>query len=146
MNPSRSDILNHFEVWLTAWDNYDLEGVMEFMHDDVVFENWNGATVYGKSALKKAWTPWFMHHGNFKFINENIFIDTIEQKMSFQWRLEWPSLETDFKGKPETRRGIDVLHFKDGKILKKYTYSKTIIQIDSIPISLNAHKIAATNK
>ena len=140
MNLSREEILNKFDIWLAAWDDHDLKGVMELMHDDVVFENWNGSIVFGKIALKKSWTPWFAHHGNFKFINEDIFIDEKEQKMAFQWRLEWPSLEIQFKGRPETRRGIDLLHFREGKIIRKYTYSKTIVQIDSTPVYLMAQK------
>jgi len=138
MNFSRAEILTRFNVWLTAWNNHDLKGVMEFMHEEIVFESWSGDVVCGKDALEKAWLPWFIHHGNFKFTEEDIFIDEQQQKMSFSWHLEWPSLERSFKGKPENRRGVDILHFFDEKIIKKYTYSKTIIQIDSIPVSLSA--------
>lgn len=138
MSLSRAEILTKFNVWLTAWNEHDLEGVMKFMHEEIVFENWNGDVISGKDTLQKAWLPWFIHHGNFKFIKEDIFIDEQEQKMSFAWRLEWPSLEKSFKGNPEIRRGVDVLYFLDEKIIKKYTYSKTIIQIDSIPILLHA--------
>ena len=140
MKFSREEILTHFDIWLSAWDDHDLDGVMEFMHDDVVFENWNGSIVFGKIALKKSWTPWFIHHGDFRFINEDIFFDEREQKIAFQWKLEWPSLETQFKGRPETRRGVDLLHFREGKIIRKYTYSKTIVQIDSTPVYLMAQK------
>jgi len=136
MNLSRAEIITQFNVWLNAWDEHNLKGVMEFMHEEIVFENWNGIIISGKSALQKSWTPWFIHHGNFKFINEDIFIDEQEQKMTFQWRLEWPSIEHFFKGKPEIRRGVDILHLQDGKIIKKYTYSKTSIQIDNMPVSL----------
>ena len=138
MNLSRVEILRHFNVWLTAWDEHDLDGVMEFMHEDIVFENWNGAIVSGKSALQKSWAPWFIHHGNFKFIKEDIFIDEQEQKMTFQWRLEWLSFEKKYLGKQEIRRGIDVLHLREGKICKKFSYSKTTVQIDSIPVTLYA--------
>ncbi|HEY5367834.1 MAG TPA: hypothetical protein VIJ75_02490, partial [Hanamia sp.] len=55
-------------------------------------------------------------------------------------RLEWPSLEKFFKGKDEIRHGVDVLYFLDDKIIKKYTYSKTNIQIDSRIILLEAPK------
>lgn len=140
MNLSRDEMLKNFSVWLTAWDEYDLEGVMDFMHSDVVFENWDGAIVSGKEALQKAWTPWFIFNGNFKFFNEDVFIDEQEQKLTFQWRLEWTSFEKDFKGQPETRRGVDVLHFLDGKIIKKYSFSKTSIEINSKTVLLSASK------
>jgi SnoaL-like domain len=138
MNLSREEILQHFYVWLTAWNEHDLDGVMEFMHNDIVFENWNGEIITGKTALQQSWMPWFLFHGNFKFINEDIFIDEQEQKMTFQWILEWPSFEKNFNGKPEIRRGVDVLHLLDGKISKKYSYSKTSVQIDLRQVSLHA--------
>ena len=140
MNLSRSEILKKFGAWLSAWNDHDLDGVMKFIHEEIVFENWNGVVVSGKSALQKAWLPWFIHHGNFKFIKEDIFFDDREQKMTFLWRLEWPSVEKNFKGKNEIRRGADILYFSDEKIIKKYTYSKTNIQIDSRIILLEAPK------
>ena len=138
MHLSKEEMLNRFNLWLTAWDEYNLEGVMDFMHEEVIFENWDGAIVAGKMALQKSWIPWFIFNGNFKFIKEDIFIDEQEQKISFQWKLEWPSFEKGFKGKHEIRRGVDVLHFLDGKIIKKYSFSKTSIQIDSKQVLLCA--------
>ncbi|HYM93396.1 MAG TPA: nuclear transport factor 2 family protein [Chitinophagaceae bacterium] len=138
MNLSRAEIVKHFSEWLIAWNDHNLDGVMEFMHEEIVFENWNGAIITGKKALKKIWALWFMHHGNFKFTEEAIFLDEEEQKMTFQWRLEWPSTEKKFRGKHEIRRGVDILHFLDGKIYKKVSYSKTTIQIDSTLIEMHA--------
>jgi len=133
---SRIEILNHFNVWLESWNHHDLTGVMEFIHEDIVFENWNGIVISGKSALQRAWIPWFLHHGNFQFIKEDVFMDDEERKMTFMWRLEWPSLNKKYLGKPEIRRGLDVLYFHEGKINRKFTYSKTSIQIDSITVNM----------
>lgn len=141
MHLTRVEVENYFNNWLIAWNNHDLEGVLSLIHEDIVFENWNGDVVNGKSALQKAWLPWFFRHGNFKFITEDIFFDELEQKMAFLWRLEWPSLEKFFKKKHEIRRGVDILYFLDGKIVKKYTYSKTNLQIDSEKILLEAPKL-----
>ena len=38
--------------------------------------------------------------------------------------------EKGYEGKPEKRRGVDVIHFKDGKIIEKLTYCKTRIEIN----------------
>lgn len=135
---SKSDILLQMKIWLSAWDNYDLNGVMQLMHDDVVFDNWTGVRIAGKKALQRAWSLWFMQHGNFKFIVEDIFVDEEQQKALFQWRLEWPSLEKAYKGQPEVRGGVDVLHFLDGKIYKKYSYSKTTLSISGLPVVLSS--------
>jgi hypothetical protein len=54
--------------------------------------------------------------------------------------LEWPSFEKGYEGKSEKRRGVDVLHFEDGKIIKKLTYSKTTIEIDGELFPLHVSK------
>ena len=134
---SRNEIKEALKEWNLAWEDHDLEGVMTLFHEEVIFENWTGARVRGKKALQKAWQPWFADHGNFRFIEEETFIDEKEQKALYRWSLEWPSLESGHEGKPETRRGVDVIHFKNGKIIEKITYSKTAIEIDGERQSLH---------
>jgi hypothetical protein len=43
-------------------------------------------------------------------------------------------LEKGFEGKPEKRRGVDVIQFRDGKIIQKLTYSKTTVEINGAKI------------
>jgi hypothetical protein len=133
-----AEIQQHFDEWLIAWNNLDINGVMKFIHNDIVFENWNGNLISGKDALEKSWQFWFLHHGNFKFFKEDFFTDEVNQKMVFTWQLEWPSIEKNYAGKPEKRRGVDILYLKEGKIYKKDTYSKTTIYIDTKPILMHA--------
>ncbi len=135
---SREQIRNTLREWNRCWDDHDLEGVLKLMHEEVLFENWTGGKAKGKEALKNAWGPWFANHQGFRFIEEETFIDQTEQKALFRWRLEWPSLEKGYEGKPEKRRGVDVLHFQDGQIIKKLTYSKTTIEIEGERIRLCA--------
>ena len=130
MSLTREEILTALRNWNLAWANHDLEGVMELFHEDIVFENWTGGKAVGKEALRKAWQPWFANHGGFRFTEEETFIDEVQQKVLYRWSLEWPSMENGARGKPETRRGVDVVHFQDGKIIKKLTYSKTTLEID----------------
>ena len=137
---TREEIKKALKEWNLAWDRHDLEGVMKLIHDEVLFENWTGGKATGKDALKKAWAPWFTNHGGFRFIEEETFIDEKEQKVLFRWQLVWPSLEKGYEGNPETRRGVDVLHFQDGKIRKKLTYSKTMVEIDGEKFPLRASR------
>ncbi|MDH4268128.1 MAG: nuclear transport factor 2 family protein [Deltaproteobacteria bacterium] len=130
MTLSNEEIKKALKQWNLAWDNHDLEGVMKLFHDEILFENWTGGKAMGKEVLRKAWTPWFANHGGFRFTEEETFIDEEEQKVLYRWQLEWPSFEKGYEGKPEKRWGVDVLHFQDGKIIKKLTYSKTTIEID----------------
>lgn len=127
---TRTEISTTLSEWYKAWDNHDLETVMDLFHEEIYFENWTGGNVRGKEELRASWLGWFENHGGFIFIEEDTFIDEVEQKALFQWTLEWPSIEPAAKGKRERRKGIDVLCFKDGKIITKLTYSKTSIEID----------------
>ncbi len=127
---SREEIEIILRRWNSTWDNHDLEGIMKFFHDDILFENWTGGRARGKETLRKAWSPWFENHGGFRFIEEDTFIDEGEQKVLYRWLLEWPSFERGYEGKWEKRRGIDIMHFQDGKIIQKLTYSKTTIEIE----------------
>ena len=140
MKLTKQQIKEVLEKWNTAWDEHDLNGVMALFHDDVMFENWTGGKAQGKSALQKAWTSWFENHGGFRFTPEDTFIDEAEQKVLYRWTLDWPSPEKGYEGKPEKRRGVDVIHFQGGKIIQKLTYSKTTIEIEGQRIRLYAGK------
>jgi len=133
---TRPEIEKALRKWNRAWDDHDLEGVMELFDDDILFENWTGGNAHGKEALRQAWASWFAHHGGFRFTEEETFIDVEQQKALYRWQLEWPSIEKGCEGKPEKRRGVDVLHFKDGKIIQKLTYSKTTLEIEGQRVRL----------
>ena len=75
-------------------------------------------------------------HGGFRFTTEDLFIDEVDQKVLYRWYFDWPSFEKGYEGKPERRRGVDVMAFKDGKIIEKLTYSKTTLEIDGKRIAL----------
>jgi uncharacterized protein (TIGR02246 family) len=137
---TKEEILDALAGWQEAWDSHDLEGVMELFHEDVLFENWTGAKARGKENLRRAWTPWFENHGGFRFTREETFVDEAQQMALTRWRLDWPSAEKGHEGRRETRRGVDVIRFEDGKIIEKLTYSKTTIEIDGRRIRLKAPK------
>jgi ketosteroid isomerase-like protein len=137
---TRDQILSALAQWNRAWDAHDLQSVMALFHEDVFFENWTGAHVRGKASLAKAWQGWFSDHGGFRFTAEDTFVDEVQQKALYRWRLEWPSLEKGYEGRPEIRRGVDVLHFKDGKIIAKLTYSKTAVDIGGRRCPLRADR------
>jgi ketosteroid isomerase-like protein len=135
---TREELINSITQWELSWNNHNLEEVMALFHDEVYFEHWHGARVQGKKALHEAWAPWFANHGGFRFTMEELLVDETAQKVLYRWQLDWPSLEKGYEGKPEKRRGVDVFHFKDGKIIKKITYSKTRLEIDGEKVWLTA--------
>jgi len=59
MKLTTPEIKQIFKDWLTAWNEHDLEGVMNLFHDEIVFENWTGVKIAKKKSIQKAWTPWF---------------------------------------------------------------------------------------
>lgn len=138
MQLSKQAVRQALEKNSIAWDRKDLEGVLELYHDEVYFENWTGGNTQGKDALREAWTPWFASGGDFKFIRDDLFFDEEDQKATATWELRWPSTEKGFEGKPEKRRGLDIYHFKDGKVIKKLTYSKTTVEIEGKRVRLKA--------
>lgn len=138
MTLSRERIIEALTRWNRAWDEHDLDGVMELFHDDILFDNWTGGQVKSKESLRKAWSGWFAHHGGFKFTEEDTFIDEKGQKVLYRWRLEWPSSEKGYEGKCEVRRGVDVIYFQDDKIIQKLTYSKTTVEIAGKRVKLSA--------
>ena len=137
MKLSRTEIKTLLKDWNLAWAKHDLDRVMTFFHEDVFFENWTGAYVKGVRSLRKAWEPWFENHGNFRFLEEETFIDEHQQKVLYRWVLEWPSTEPGFEDQPEIRKGADMIHLKDGKIFCKLTYTKTTVEIDNKRLALH---------
>jgi ketosteroid isomerase-like protein len=129
MRLTRRQILDALKEWNRAWEVHDLDGVMALFHDDVCFENWTGGRATGKENLRNAWNPWFENHGGFRFAEEETFVDEVAQKALYRWTLCWPSREPGCEGIPERRCGVDILHFRDGKIIRKQTYSKTVVEI-----------------
>jgi len=134
---TRQELIEAMSRWNHAWDDHDIGGVMDLFHEDVFFEHWTGTVVKGSKALREAWTPWFTNHGGFRFTSEDLFIDVEQQKLLYQWTLDWPSLEQGLEGRPERRRGVDIIHFQDGKIISKLTYAKTAIEIDGRKLRLS---------
>lgn len=124
--------------WNESWNGHDLDGVMRLFHDDVEFDNWTGGQVNGKEALRLAWAPWFQNHGDFCFTTEDLFVDETAEKALFRWTLNWLSTEPGREGRHERRRGVDVLQFQRGLIVRKYTYSKTTLEIDGERVKLTA--------
>ncbi|MAF34028.1 MAG: nuclear transport factor 2 family protein [Desulfobacterales bacterium] len=141
MKLSREEIIKSMTEWEEAWNNHDIDGVMSLFHKNIFFQHWHGAKVHGYDALHQAWAPWFKNNGGFRFTTEDLFVDEVEQKVLYRWYFDWPSMEKGYEGKPERRRGVDVICFKDGKIIEKLTYSKTTLEIDGKRVKLCPKKL-----
>jgi len=134
---NRGQLLGLLDRWYRAWDAHDLSGVLALFDERVVFENWTGARVEGREALARAWGPWFAG-ADFRFEGEETFVDEAAQKALYRWTLRWPSGEPGREGRGEVRRGVDVLHFEGGRIVRKLSYSKTGLEIGGERVRLAA--------
>jgi hypothetical protein len=132
----RADIRKMMNKWLKAWEEHDLEGVLEPFSEEIIFDNWSGIRLKGKKRIRAAWKGWFKDNGSFRFFTEDLFIDENEQKVLFRWHYEGPAFDKRLENSVESRRGVDVMHIRNGKIDEKFTYSKTTIGIDGRKVAL----------
>ena len=103
-----------------AFNRDDLDGVMSFMADDAVYEEFNGTISRGAAAIRAAFVPQFRgDFGTIRFIEEDLFVDAEAGKALIRWVC---TLET--KRGPAGWRGLDILHVEHGRITQKLTYAK----------------------
>ena len=133
---ARDDLLRRLEEWMSAWNARDIEGVLSLVAESVVFEHWSGMRVTGREQLREAWGDWFSGDETIGFDLEDIFVDETGTRALVSWTLRARSRERETAGRPETRRGIDVLRFEDGLLVEKLTYSKTTVSIDGRRVPL----------
>ena len=92
-----------------AFNRDDLDGVMSFMAEDAVYDEFNGTINRGTAAIRVAFEPQF--RGDYG-------------KLRFHWLC---TLET--KRGPSAWRGLDILHVEHGRITEKLTYAKAKVPL-----------------
>lgn len=103
-----------------AFNRDDLEGVMGYLSDDAIYDEFNGVRHVGKAAIRAAFEPQFRgEFGAVRFIEEDRFLDVAGGKAMISWIC---TLQT--KRGPAGWRGLDLLGFVDGKLVEKHTYAK----------------------
>lgn len=104
-----------------AFNQDDLDGVMSFMAEDAIYDEFNGKTNRGKAAIRAAFEPQFRgDFGVIRFHTEDMFVDVESGKALIRWLC---TLERN-----DSRRGwrgLDILHFENGLLTEKHTYAKT---------------------
>jgi uncharacterized protein (TIGR02246 family) len=106
--------------FLDAFNRNDLDAVMAFFADDAVYDEFHGRRNVGKAAIRAAFEPQFTGRwGEMKFLDEDLFADAETGKVMASWRCTLL-----MKGEPTSWRGLDLLHFRGGKLVQKLTYAK----------------------
>jgi uncharacterized protein (TIGR02246 family) len=118
---SREELVETTRSFLDAFNREDLDAVMEFFADDGIYDEFNGRRNVGRAAIRAAFVPQFTGaFGTMRFIDEDLFADAVTGKVMPSWRCT-----LSIKGQPTSWRGLDLMHFVDGKLVHKLTYAKT---------------------
>jgi len=103
-----------------AFNREDLDGVMAFIAEDAVYDQFNGARAEGKAAIREAFVPQFRgDFGTMRFVTEDLFVDAAAGKAMISWTctLEAGELKRGW-------RGLDLLRFEGRLVKEKHTYAK----------------------
>ncbi|HEU5324048.1 MAG TPA: nuclear transport factor 2 family protein, partial [Methylomirabilota bacterium] len=69
-----------------AFNQNDLDGVMAFMADDAVYEEFSGTINRGRAAIRAAFVPQFRgDFGKMRFETEDLFVDAAAGKALIRW-------------------------------------------------------------
>jgi len=82
-----------------AFNRDDLDGVMSFMAEDAIYDEFNGTINRGAAAIRAAFVPQFRgDYGKMRFNAEDLFVDAVAGKALIRWQC---TLETS----ADRRRG-----------------------------------------
>ena len=108
-----------------AFNREDLDGVMSFMAEDAVYDEFNGTRNQGAAAIRAAFEPQFRgDYGKLRFHTEDLFVDAPAGKALIRWLC---TLET--RRGPAAWRGLDIIHVENGRITEKLTYAKAKVPL-----------------
>lgn len=117
---NRDELIDLTRRFVAAFNREDLDAVMEFFTDGAVYDEFNGRRNVGKDAIRAAFKPQFSGaFGAMRFLDEDLFADAESGKVMASWRCTLA-----IKGEPTSWRGLDLLHFVNGRIVAKLTYAK----------------------
>ncbi len=103
-----------------AFNREDIDEVMSYFSDDAIYDEFNAVRHEGKDAIREAFVPQFRgDYGTMRFHTEDMFLDVEAGKALIRWLLTFE--EADRAG---GWRGLDILHFENGKLVEKHTYAK----------------------
>ena len=118
--PSRAELEDLTHRFTAAFNREDLDGVMAFIAEDAVYDQFNGVRSVGRTAIRAAFVPQFRgDFGTIRFVTEDCFVDATAGKALISWVC---TLTRD--GVTRGWRGLDVLRFVDGLVTEKHTYAK----------------------
>ena len=108
-----------------AFNREDIDEVMSYFADGGLYDEFNGVRNVGCDAVRKAFEPQFAGaFGTMRFHTEDMFLDVEAGKALIRWTL---TLEEPTRA--GAYRGLDILHFENGRLVEKHTYCKAKIPL-----------------
>ena len=103
-----------------AFNREDIDEVMSYFADDAIYDEFNAVRHDGKDAIRESFVPQFRgDYGKMRFHTEDMFLDVPAGKALIRWLLTFEEAD-----RAAGWRGLDILHFADGKLIEKHTYAK----------------------
>ena len=121
MAASREELAEWVEDFTEAFNRDSIDEVMAYFADDAIYDEFHGERHVGKPAIRAAFEPQFEgKYGRMRFHTEDMFLDVETGKAMISWMLTVESGD-----RAGGWRGLDLLHFRDGRLVEKHTYAKT---------------------
>ncbi|MEH6547569.1 MAG: nuclear transport factor 2 family protein [Sneathiella sp.] len=120
---SRAELSDLTDRFVDAFNRRSMDDVMSFFAEQAVYKDAYGKSHEGKAAISKAFEPVLDGSiGKILFDGDDRFIDAETGKVMDSWTLHM------FRGegadKEKTMMGLDLLHFENGKLVRKITYKR----------------------
>lgn len=120
-NSATSLTLATVEKFNAAFNQHDVQAVMNLMTEDCIFENTSpqpdGTRLVGAAAVRAYWEKFFTNNPDALFESEDVFA------AGDRCVVRWIYRKTK-DGKPWHLRGVDVFKVRDGKVAEKLAYVK----------------------
>jgi len=108
-----------------AFNREDIDEVMSYFAEGAIYDEFNGVRNEGLAAIRKAFEPQFAGaFGTMRFHTEDMFLDITAGKAMIRWVL---SLEEEDRA--GAYRGLDLLYFREKKLVEKHTYCKAKVPL-----------------
>lgn len=104
-----------------AFNRHDVEGIMQCMTGDCVFENTrpvpDGTRLVGEAAVRRFWEEFFARSPQARFDTEDLF--AAGDRCVVRWTYHWVR-----EGKAGHVRGVDLFRVRNGQVAEKLSYVK----------------------
>jgi ketosteroid isomerase-like protein len=126
-NADNSASVEVLQQILAAFNRHDLDAIMEFFADDVVFESPRGPDAWGRRFLGKVRVREGLA-ARFTGIPDVHYGDDTHWTCGNRGVSEWTLTGTTTEGIPLNVRGCDLWEFRGGEIVRKDSFWKIVEQ------------------